>query len=464
MALGIIGLLISLALLMYFAYKGTSVIIIAPLLALLAALFGTGINTKFMANYTEVYMVGFANYIKSYFPLYVTGAIFAILMDAADYTKSIAHFIVNKLGKNKAILAIVIAGAILTYGGVSLFVVAFVLYPLAVVLFREADIPKRLIPASIALSAFTFTMTALPGTPQVPNTIPMAYFGTDSFAAPVLGIIAAAVMFGLGVWWLTYRANAAKKVGEGYGNYDDAISNQDNDSTPMPSTFISILPIITIVILNLFFSKVYYPSIDGSYLKNYKTVLSKVSGNWSVILALIFSIILIIAINYKKLVKKGLNVILKKGVSNSFSPLICSSAVVGFGSIIKSVSAYMVIQNFILSLSKNPLISEALSINLLCGLTASASGGLGAALEALAKTYIQMGAKVGIPAAVLHRVASVASCGLDALPFNGAVITTLSICGLTHKQSYKDIFVTSAIVPIIAMIVIIVLATLGVRC
>ncbi len=148
-----------------------------------------------MANYTITYMAGFANYAKNYFPIYLFGAVFAKLMDTTGAAKSIAKFFAEKLGTSKAILSVVITCAILTYGGVSLFVVAFVVLPIAVELFRSADIPKRLIPGTIALGAFTFTMTALPGSPQVQNTIPMAYFGTDSWAAPVLGVIGAAVMF-----------------------------------------------------------------------------------------------------------------------------------------------------------------------------------------------------------------------------------------------------------------------------
>jgi H+/gluconate symporter-like permease len=462
--IGIIGVLLSLALLMYLAYKGVSVIILAPLMGLLALLFNSGFSAHFMATYTEVYMAGFGNFTRNYFPLFVTGAIFAKLMDAADYTKSIAAFVANRLGKEKAILAVVLAGAILTYGGVSLFVVAFVVYPIAVSLFRGADIPKRLIPGSIALGAFTFTMTALPGTPQVQNTIPMAYFGTDSFAAPVLGLVAAVVMFGLGMLWLTRRALAAKAAGEGYGEHEDKVESFSlSDASKFPPLWSAVLPILVMIGLNLFFSKAYYVSADGSYLESFGTALNRVSGNWAVILALVFTSLLMLIVNFKKLLKNNINGMMKEGVANSFVPIISSSAVSGFGSVIRSVAAYAIIQQFVLALSRNPLISEALSVNLLCGLTASASGGLGAALEALSQTLIQMGNQAGIPMEVLHRVASVAAGGLDTLPFNGAVVTTLTICGLTHKQSYKDICATSVVIPIIATAVIVILASLGLR-
>ena len=162
----IIGLILSLVLIMFLAYKGYSTIITAPIVALLTLIVTTGFDSHLMASYTEVYMSGFASFVKNYFPLFMTGAIFAILMEKANYAKSISHFITKKLGSDKAILSIVLSGALLTYGGVSLFVVAFISYPIARILFKEADIPKRLIPGCIALGSFTFTMTAAPGSPE----------------------------------------------------------------------------------------------------------------------------------------------------------------------------------------------------------------------------------------------------------------------------------------------------------
>ena len=104
--------------------------------------------------------------------------------------------------------------------------------------------------------------------------------------------------------------------------------------------------------------------------------------------------------------------------------------------------------------------AEALSVNLICGLTASASGGLGISLDALAPTYMQMSQALNISPEILHRVASLSCGGLDTLPHNGAVITTLAICGLTHKESYKDIFVTSVIIPIFVTTIVVVFASL----
>ena len=453
--ISLISLIISLSLIMYLAYKGYSTIITAPIIGLLTILISIGLNGHLMVNYTEVYMSGFAGFVKSYFPLFLTGAIFAKLMDEAGYGRSIASFITNKLGKDKAILAIVLSGAFLTYGGVSLFVVAFILYPLANILFKEADIPKRLIPGTIALGAFTFTMTALPGSPEIQNVIPMSYFGTDTFAAPILGIIASIIMFTFGMLWLTRRAKKAKINGEGYGNYKDTHKIDSNEN--LPNIILSIMPIL--IIFNFTLSKFYFPNTDGSYLDKYGVTLDKVSGTWSVIISIVLAIIYIILLNFKKF--KNLNASLNEGVKNSFLPLLNSSAIVGYGSIIKALPIFTNIQTSIMNISSNPIISEAISVNVICGLTASASGGLGISLSALAPTFIEMSQTLSISPEILHRIAALSSGGLDTLPHNGAVITTLAICGLTHKQSYKDIFVTSVIIPILTTIIIVILVSLS---
>ena len=441
---------------MYLAYKGYSTIITAPIIAMITIIFTTGFDSHLMASYTEVYMSGFANFIKNYFPLFMTGAIFAKLMEEVGYAKSIAHFITKKLGKDKSVLAVVLSGAILTYGGVSLFVVAFILYPIASMLFKEADIPKRLIPGTIALGAFTFTMTALPGSPEIQNVIPMKYFGTDTFAAPVIGIFASIMMLSLGMIWLTKRVKSAKANNEGYGNHSDNIAEENYEN--LPSIFKAMLPIMIIFITNLFFSKVYYENIDGSYLSKFNTTLSNVSGTWSVIIAIVLSDIFILLTNFKKI--KNIKSVLDIGVTNSFKPLLNSSAIVGYGSVIKSLAIFSVIQSFIFGISSNPIISEALSVNLICGLTASASGGLEISLNALAPTYLQMSHALNIPPEILHRIASLSSGGLDTLPHNGAVITTLAICGLTHKEAYKDMFVTSVVIPIFVTTIVVILTSI----
>lgn len=451
--IGIIGLLVAIGFLVYMAFKGHSIIVVAPIAAMVAILFSYGLKGHFMASYTITYMEGFANYAKNYFPIYLLGAIFAKLMDISGNALSIAQFCTKKLGKSRAVLSVVLTCAILTYGGVSLFVVAFVMLPVAIALFREADVPKRLIPGCIALGAFTFTMTALPGSPQVQNTIPMQYFGTDSFAAPGMGIIASVIMFAFGMMWLTYRAKKAKAAGEGYGDHDD---KQEEISGKLPGIAMAVIPILIILVVNLVFSKIVYPSADGAYMEEFESTLEANSGTWSVLIGMLVSILFIIVSNFTKIkdkIKDGL----KTSAIDSLTPLVNSCAVVGFGSVVKVLPIFVVVSGAVLGLSALPLLSEVVSVNLLCAMTASASGGLSAALEVMGDTFL----KSGIDPQVLHRLASICSGGLDNLPYNGATVTVIALCGMTHKKSYLDMFMVATVVPIAASLVIMVLGSFG---
>ncbi|WP_315116072.1 GntP family permease [uncultured Clostridium sp.] len=462
---GVIGIILSLILLMYLAYRGITVLILAPVLALFAALMSSigGQGVPLMATFTEVFMKSLAGYVKSYFPIFLLGAIFGKVMDDSGAAKAISHTIAKKLGKDKAIIAVVLSCAILTYGGVSLFVVAFAVYPIAVALFREANIPKRLIPGSIALGAFTFTMTALPGTPQIQNAIPMPFFGTNGYAAPILGIAAGIVMGGGGLAWLTYRAKKAAAAGEGYGNHEkDKII--EFDESQLPSFIVAMTPILLVLIINFVLSRSVFVAgkYNGEYLTQapYNTSLSSVSGTWSLIIALVISIIVAIVLNYKRFkeVKKCVN----DGAIGSLLAILNTASEVGYGNVIQTLAAFEIVKMAILGISSNPIISEALSVNILAGITGSASGGMSIALGTLGKTYYDIALQQGINPQVLHRIATLACGGLDTLPHNGAVITLLGICGLTHKESYLDIGMVSVIIPIAGTIIAIILAIMGV--
>ncbi|MFC1234153.1 GntP family permease [Vibrio sp. F74] len=441
---------------MYLAYKGMSVIWLAPILALVAAVFSVG--TPLMASFTEVFMTSAANYVKLYFPAFLLGAIFGKVMDASGAAKCIAEVITKKIGATNSILAVVLAVSVLTYGGVSMFVVVFAVYPIAADIFRRNDVPKRLIPGSIALGSFTYTMTALPGSPQIQNTIAMPFFGTTAYAAPILGIIASLVMFGLGMIWLKRRESIAKANGEGYGVHLE--TKDDSTEAATPPVILSFIPIVIVLTLNFLIVTFYYPNVDTNYLSEYGVTLSKVNGMWSLIIALTTAIVAAIAMfhRYMPSVKEVIN----QGSADSIIPIMNTAAAVGFGNVIKSLAAFAVVKELILAIPGTPLLSFALSTSLLAGITGSASGGLSIALDALGQTYIQQASELGISLEVLHRIASIACGGLDSLPHNGAVITLLAICGMTHRDSYKDIFVCTLAIPVVATGVTLIFAIMGV--
>ena len=461
MGIGVIGIILSLILLMYLAYRGISVLILAPILACFAALlngFATG-DIHILATYTEVFMKSLGGYVMKYFPLFLLGAIFGKVMDDTGAAKSIANVICEKLGKKRAIISIVLACAILTYGGVSLFVVAFAVYPIAAELFREVGIPKRFIPGAIALGAFTFTMTALPGTPQIQNAIPMQFFGTDVYAAPILGIIASAIMFFGGLFWLEFRAKKAMTKGENYGKHlDEDIVKIDTNN--LPNFWISMLPIIVVLVMSFILSKYIFPNVNLDYLSKYETSASKVIGNWSLIISLASSIIVAFTFNYKRM-ENPLDT-LTKGVNGSFLAVMNTASEVGYGNVIAGLAAFAIVKSALLGFSSNPLISEAVSVSSLAGITGSASGGLSIALGALGEVYLKEAQALGISPEVLHRISAIACGGLDTLPHNGAVVTLLGVTGLTHKESYIDIGMCTAIIPTLAVLACIILGSIGV--
>ncbi|ACO77608.1 integral membrane permease/GntP family/citrate transporter [Azotobacter vinelandii CA] len=457
--LAITGIVLSLVLLMYLAYRGINVLVLAPALALFAVLF-SGESGTLLGTYTQVFMQSLGNYVVKYFPLFMLGAIFGKLMDDSGSARAIAHWLVRRLGSERSILTIVLACGILTYGGVSLFVVGFAVYPIAAALFREADMPKRLIPGAIALGALTFTMTALPGTPAIQNAIPMPFFGTDAFAAPVLGILGGGVMLLGGMFWLNHRASLARVAGEGFGSHVDEARIEEATGSG-PGIALALLPIVLVILGNFAFTKYLIPALDHGYLAQPKfgaTDLGAVLGIWSIICALALACLVLIAANWRRWT--NLRDTLNKGTLGSLLPIFNTASEVGYGSVIASLGAFVVVRDFLVGLSpNNPLISEAILVNALAGITGSASGGMSIALNTMGQTYLQLANQFGIAPELLHRVASIASGGLDALPHNGAVISLLAICGLTHRQSYSDIFVVAVAIPLLALALVIALGT-----
>jgi H+/gluconate symporter-like permease len=476
--MGLAGILIALAALIYLAYRGVSVLILAPLTALLAVLFS---GAPLLASYTQVYMRALGEFVILYFPLFLLGAVFGKLMEVSGSAASIGRGLAARLGARHAILAVVAACALLTYGGVSLFVVAFAVYPVAAALFRQADIPRRLIPATIALGAFTFTMTALPGTPAIQNAIPMPYFNTTPFAAPGLGVVGGAVMLVLGAAWLMRRARAARRAGEGYGESEGASSQRpakelrehaqgegydiaevEGQPAQGPALAIAISPIILVVALNYAFSAIVIPRMDAQYLalpQYGETSLDTVRGVWAIIGALTLSIATLLALTWRRIARPRRA--LDDGASASVLPVLNTASQVGFGAVIASLPAFALIRDAVLGIAPgNPLVSLAIAVNVLAGITGSASGGMSIALQTLGAHYLEVANASGIAPALLHRVTAIATGGLDALPHNGAVITLLAICGLTHRQAYVDILVVAVLAPIVALVAVVGLGTL----
>ena len=454
MFLQILAIIVALGLLMYFAYRGFPVIIFAPIFAILAVVLS---GLPLMPSYTESFMINAANYVKSFFPIFLLGAVFGKVMEMNGAAASIARTIVGALGSKRAILSVVLACGILTYGGVSLFVVAFAVYPFAAAIFREANIPKRLIPGTIALGAFTFTMDALPGTPQIQNIIPTNFFGTDAYAAPVVGIIGALMVLVGGYVWLERRRKQAATAGEGYGEGHTNEPELAKDQKYL-NIWVAILPLLVVLVTNFVLSRTDL-AVSGWYdadmlkkdfnIANAKNVVS----SWALIVALTAGVLVAFLINFKRVQVKMAHG-LTAAAAGALLAIFNTASEVGFGNVIKTLPGFKAIQEWILGVSSHPLISEAVSVNVLAGVTGSASGGMSIALDVMGKQYLEAANAAGISPELLHRIASMSSGGMDTLPHNGAVITLLAVTGLTHRQSYGDIFAITLISTLSVFLVI----------
>ena len=465
----IVGIALALMALVFFAYRGVSVLVLAPLCALLAAVLSA--DAPLLASYTQVFMKALGGFVIAFFPLFLLGAMFGRMMEASGAALAIAQGIVRGLGPRHAVWSVVIACAVLTYGGVSLFVVAFAVVPIAASLFRQAQVPRRLIPAAIALGAFTFTMTALPGTPAIQNAMPMPFFGTTPFAAPGLGMIGAAVMLVGGGWWLSRRASAARRAGEGHDAHEPIASGEPPAGSTagpgMPFAW-AITPVVLVIALNYLLSVWLWPALDTSYLAEPlygATTMQAVRGVWAVIGALAAAIVLLGALWWRAARIAGapdvpIQAALEEGAGASVMPLMNTASLVGFGAVIASLAGFSLIRDAVLGVAPgNPLVSVSIAVNILAGITGSASGGMSIALQTLGATWLEMGQSAGIAPELLHRVIAIATGGLDALPHNGAVVTLLGICKLTHRQSYADIFVVAVVIPLLALAAVVVLGT-----
>lgn len=449
-------ILICLGALIGLAYRGGNLVLLAPAMATLAVILSGG--GAILASYTQIFMHATGGFIISYFPLFLLGAVFGKLMDVTGSAKVLAESIVTRLGSDRAILAVILSCAAMTYGGVSLFVVAFAIYPVALRLFRKADLPKRLMPATIALGAFTFTMSALPGAPSIQNAIPMPFFGTTPFAAPGLGIIAAIIMFAGGWRWLEWRA---VRIGPGF----DALEKPERTETSGregPHVFFAALPLALVLALNAIFTWLVIPALDTSYLAlplYDETTVEELHGIWSVIAALSLSILMLTCLNLRRLDR--IVPALDDGADDALLPIFNTASLVGFGAVVASLSGFLLITEQVLELGgDNPLVSLAIAASFLAGLTGSASGGMSIALTTLGETYMALAQAAGISPQLLHRVTTLATGSLDTLPHNGAVITLLSICGLGHRESYGDLAVVCILFPLVALIMVIMLGTM----
>lgn len=464
-------IVISLLLLMYFAYRGFSLIFIAPVFAVVAAI---GSGHASMPIYSELFMTKAAEYMKAYYPIFLLGAVFAKIMEEGGLAAAVAAKIVTALGKERAVLAVLLGCGALTYGGLSVFVVAFVMYPFSAILFKKADIPKRLLPATLWMGIFTYSMVALPGTPQIQNIIPAAFFATTTWAGIGQGLLAAVLFFVMAWGWIMYRHRQLAAKGEGYGIH--SLNEPEENQEALPSWKFSALPLLMVVGINLIVSNPFLwswayhwdlHSLESLLPLNLSLLASgvtKVQAIWSINVALIMSSIVAAFIGRNRLrLKGGIIHPINSGAISSAAAVLNVASGYAFGCVIAALPAFQAVKETLLQLSlgDGPLLSGIVTTNIMVAITGSSSGGLTIALGMLGGEWLAWAKQIGMSPEILHRIICVASEGFDTVPHAGALVTLLAVCGLTHKESYYDVFVLTLMKTTVAFICLLIYLATG---
>jgi H+/gluconate symporter-like permease len=428
MELSVIGILVSLAVIVFLALRGVGIMLIAPFAVVIVSVFsGMGILDTLMGPY----MKGFINYASKFYLVFLFASVFGKYMDDSGAAKSIAAGILRVIGHEKplyVLLSVAIITLVLTLGGVSLFVVIFAVMPIARPLFKQLNIPWHLFMAAFIFGIGSLSMTMIPGTPSILNIMPMKYLGTSATAAPLLGAIAAVLMAAFNVWYMSSQLKRARDRGEGYYENETAatlnVAMQAVPEKVLPGVLLSLIPpVVLIIALNVF----------------------KIDIVWSLVIGCAAAILC-----FWNKVENHLKT-LNAGATNTAIPVINTCADVGYGMAVAASVGFKVITDFLMAIPGHPIISLSLATYLMTAITGSASGGLGIVLETLIGKYLAM----GINPELLHRVVAIAAGSFDAMPHNGVIITSLAVAGLTHRQAYKHVWWGHVVGTFLVMIIVI---------
>lgn len=439
------GLILSLVLLIFFIYRGVSVLIVSPLMAMLAVYLGSDIPV--LSSWTGPFMQSVVGFVAAYFPIFLVGAIFGTLMNASGAALTIAQFISQVMGPKRAILAVILASFLLTFGGVSVFVVVFAVLPIARTIFINSNYPRRLLPSAICAGCLPAYVA--PGSAQFINTIPIPIFKTTIYSGMGIGILGTLIWLVIGVWYMTYLVQRAKSRGEGYGEETDGekIVTQGN-------ILVALTPILIVIIGNIFFT--HYFQLE--HVIQHYAGFGGVQGIWSITISLCIAIVVTLLL-YRREIGNIVRT-LTQGANDSLAPIFNTATQVGYGGVVKILPVFVVIKAAVFSIPGSALIAASVGTAVLAGIVGSTSGGVGLAMLAFGKELLALSVEQHIPAGLMHRIIVFSASTFDTLPHSGFIITLLGVCGLTHKQSYKELFIVTCLFPVFAVVVMIAYATL----
>lgn len=444
-----LGLFAGLALLVVLALRGVNIVLASLLAALVVALSNGQDPFAALTRDYSTGPLGAFTFAGRFFLLFVTGAMFGRAMAESQAAASIATALAARLGAHRALWIVVLACALLTYGGVVLFVVLFAVLPLGFKLIEQTEIPPRLLAASVALGVGTFTMTALPGTPSVQNVIAATALGTDLYAGAWLGVIGGTLMFLLGMWYLEWqRRRAGALFITATGGAGETFTEDPSGESPH---WVRALIPIAVVLGTIFVPKLLIPaaSPDPGSLAGQIAELARTEPvawpSFALVLGTLSCLVLF------RVLRRAPMKLLGRGVDDSIMPLVNTAAVIGFGGVVSQTEGFADFVAFAANVELPPLLSLVFAVNVLAGLVGSASGGLQIFMTTLAPVFVEQ----DIPPEVIHRIGTMASGGLDSLPHSGAVVALLTIMKLSHREAYRDIAVVTVVIPVLVTIILV---------
>ncbi len=432
--LQITGILIAIIFIIYGAMRGISILVLAPVCAIIV------IVTNQMPLFDgllggDSYMTGLADFVVNFFAVFALGAILAKYMEVSGAAQAIANRVLKITGTAKpypVLVGLFLITALLTYGGISLFVAIFVLVPLARPLFKQLNLAWSLVPVPITMGFGTFTMTMLPGSPSIQNVVPTAYLGTSLTAAPILGILASLVAVAFSLWFIHFTMKKSIAKGITYADFEDTGSSEKLKEN-IPSFGAAVLPLVLLILIIL----------AGSYFKVPQIILIGLTAA-----------IIVSALVFRKYIP-GQIAVLNQGASGSVMPVLLTSSSVAFGVVITLAPGFKFISDFILGIPGDPLISLSIASTVFGGITGSSSGALGIVLQAFGDNYLAM----GIHPDVIHKVSAIASSVLTVMPHSGVILTMFALTGLNHKNAFMSQFLGMTLANLLALIVVILAAS-----
>ena len=424
--MSLIGVIAAILLLIILIYKRVSLIPASLICVLLLALTGGFSFTDLVMNH---YAVSLSSFIAKYFMVFVTNALFGKVMEETLLVSAFSKMIGKLFGDRNAAYGALLVTAILSYGGISAFVIVFTVYPIFLATFKKSDLPRKLIPAGIMAASCTFPLSMLPGGAQLNNIIPTQYIGTSPMAAPLVSVVASIVTAALLFLYFRYEFALARKRGEHFEAEGDILRRIEQfEKDPGLRPWTSVLPMVLIILLiNLF-------GMDLSY-------------------AVLAGTVLALALGWKNLPDKLRT--LNDGIAKVGPAMVITAASVGFGGAVLACSGAQTILKAIASLPVNPTVSLSLAASFAGVLTGNGGGGTDVAMDILSAQYLTM----GVHPEILHRVVAIATAGFSCLPHNGMLITVSDTCGFSAKECYRYIFISTVLTSLAGLIV-----TVGLGC